>query len=258
MSPPSPGATRARLRISSAVVPAALLLGTATPAVAEWPPGAGSDGVYGRFRGDTDISLKLGGMVRDSGLAGSVGASIHYYSLLGITGDYSESLVADSLHARSASVGMELRPLFLPRWALGLERGPAWLDLALDSAAFGFGRAAAVAEPGCHSVSERHSGAMPQAPGSSCAPCAAFPIRSHQERRRTTLCSSTSAGTMCCSSVRACRPRPLELARARPPDRISGWAFRRRGGRRWLCAPPAGSARPGRADADRAGGAHCV
>jgi hypothetical protein len=140
MSPPSaPGATRARLRISSAVVPAALLLGTATPAVAEWPPGAGSDGVYGRFRGDTDISLKLGGMVRDSGLAGSVGASIHYYSLLGITGDYSESLVADSLHARSASVGMELRPLFLPRWALGLERGPAWLDLALDSAAFGFG-----------------------------------------------------------------------------------------------------------------------
>ena len=115
-----------------------LLLAGGT-ASADWPPRTESDGVYGRFSGDTDISLKLGGMVRDSGLAGSVGASAHYYSLLGVTGDYSESLVADSLHARSAAVGMELRPLFLPRWVLGLERGPAWLDLALDSAALGFG-----------------------------------------------------------------------------------------------------------------------
>lgn len=111
----------------------------APPAHAGWPPEAESDGVYGRFRGNTDVSLKLGGMLRDAGVAGSVGASVHYYSLLGVTGDYSESLVADSLHARSASVGMELRPLFLPRWVLGLERGPAWLDLALDSAALGFG-----------------------------------------------------------------------------------------------------------------------
>jgi hypothetical protein len=135
MSPP-----RAQSAASAAVLASSLwlLLGT-SPAGAEWPPNAERDGVYGRFRGDTDISLKLGGMVRDSGLAGSVGASMHYYSLLGVTGDYSESLVADSLHARSAAVGMELRPLFLPRWALGLERGPAWLDLALDSAALGFG-----------------------------------------------------------------------------------------------------------------------
>jgi hypothetical protein len=83
--------------------------------------------------------LKLGGMIRDGALSGSVGGSIHYYSLLGVTGDYSESLVADDVHARSASVGVELRPLFLPRWALGYERGPAWVDLALDSAAIGFG-----------------------------------------------------------------------------------------------------------------------
>jgi hypothetical protein len=115
-----------------------LLLGPAE-ANAEWPPASHDDGVYGRFQGDTDISLKLGGMVRDAGLAGSVGGSVHYYSLFGVTGDYTESLVADSLHARSASVGIELRPLFLPRWALGLERGPAWVDLMLDSAALGFG-----------------------------------------------------------------------------------------------------------------------
>jgi hypothetical protein len=137
--PPGPAAALARRRTLFALAASLCLLFGSGPARAEWPPRAESDGVYGRFRGDTDISLKLGGMVRDSGLAGSVGASMHYYSLLGISGDYSESLVADSLHARSAAVGMELRPLFLPRWALGLERGPAWLDLALDSAAFGFG-----------------------------------------------------------------------------------------------------------------------
>jgi hypothetical protein len=95
--------------------------------------------VYGRFGGNTDLSLKLGGLLSDSRLAGSVGASAHYYSLLGITGDYSESLVADAMHTRSFSLGMELRPLFLPRWVLGMERGPAWLDLTLDSACLGFG-----------------------------------------------------------------------------------------------------------------------
>lgn len=126
----------ARLLGAGAVLAA---LALARPALAAWPPEPPSDGVYGRFRGDTDVSLKLGGMLRDAGLSGSVGASIHYYSLVGVTGDYSESLATDSLHARSASVGMELRPLFLPRWVLGLERGPAWLDLAIDSAAIGFG-----------------------------------------------------------------------------------------------------------------------
>src|SRR4051812_32083733 len=128
-------------RIATAFATAFCLLGTgsAAKAEAEWPPAGENDGVYGRFQGDTDISLKLGGMFRDSGLAGSVGGSIHYYSLLGVTGDYSESLVADSLHARSVSFGVELRPLFLPRWALGLETGPAWLDLTLDSVALGFG-----------------------------------------------------------------------------------------------------------------------
>jgi len=109
------------------------------PAAAHWPPPSESDGVYGRLRGDTDASLKLGGLISHSRLSASLGASAHYYSLLGITGDYSDSLDGDALQLRSFSVGTELRPLFLPRWLLGKEHGPAWLDLTLDSACVGFG-----------------------------------------------------------------------------------------------------------------------
>lgn len=139
MAASSIGATwRESFRRAGAAALLALLLASSR-AAAEWPPSAEDDGVYGRFRGDTDLSLKLGGMLRDEGFAGSVGGSAHYYSLLGITADYSESLVADAPDARSFSVGLELRPLFLPRWALGFERGPAWLDLTLDSLAAGFG-----------------------------------------------------------------------------------------------------------------------
>jgi hypothetical protein len=95
--------------------------------------------VYGRLGGNTDASLKLGGLISHSRLSASVGASAHYYSLLGITGDYSESLADDAGQRLSFSVGSELRPLFLPRWLLGKQSGPAWLDLALDSICVGFG-----------------------------------------------------------------------------------------------------------------------
>jgi hypothetical protein len=108
-------------------------------AAASWPPRPQNDGVYGRLDGDTDLSLKLGGQLGQGGWAGSVGLSAHYYSILGITADYCDSLDTESRYARSFSAGPELRPLFLPRFALGLERGPAWLDLALDSVSLGFG-----------------------------------------------------------------------------------------------------------------------
>ncbi len=116
-----------------------LLAALPGPAAAHWPPPPESDGVYGRLGGNTDASLKLGGLLSQSRLSASVGLSVHYYSLLGITGDYSESLADDASQLRSFSVGSELRPLFLPRWLLGMQRGPAWLDLTLDSMCVGFG-----------------------------------------------------------------------------------------------------------------------
>lgn len=98
-----------------------------------------ADGVYGRFDGNTDLSLKLGGVLSQAELWGSVGVSAHYYSLLGVSADYASGLAADSTDLESLSLGVELRPLFLPRWALDAEHGPAWLDLTLDSLAVGFG-----------------------------------------------------------------------------------------------------------------------
>jgi hypothetical protein len=134
-----PGKTRRTLAVACALL--ALLLGVllAPSASAGWPPPSESDGVYGRLGGNTDASIKLGGLLSQSRFSGSVGASAHYYSLLGITGDYSESLADDARQLRSFSVGTELRPLFLPRWLLGKQRGPAWLDLTLDSVCLGFG-----------------------------------------------------------------------------------------------------------------------
>ena len=124
-------------RFAWASLAALVLSGRA--ASAHWPPAPESDGVYGRLRGDTDASLKLGGLISQSRFSGSIGASAHYYSLLGITGDYSQSFDSDPIQLRSFSVGTELRPLFLPRWLGGHERGPAWLDLTLDSVSVGFG-----------------------------------------------------------------------------------------------------------------------
>lgn len=141
----------------ASVVYGSLLSVLSAPAVARgaegelWPrvqaPEAGaSDGAYGRFDGDTDLGLKLGGALSQSELWGSVGASAHYYSMVGASIDYSNGLSNDATDRESLSIGAELRPLFLPRWALDLERGPAWLDLSLDSLTFGLG--AYWADPG--------------------------------------------------------------------------------------------------------------
>jgi hypothetical protein len=133
-------ASRGRVAALCLGVPWLVALGLwSHSAAARWPPAPESDGVYGRLRGDTDASVKLGGLISHSHVSASFGASAHYYSLLGITGDYSESLDGDAAQLRSFSVGTELRPLFLPRWLLGKEHGPAWLDLALDSVCVGFG-----------------------------------------------------------------------------------------------------------------------
>src|SRR6188768_2859969 len=103
------------------------------------PAHATSDGVYDRFDGDLDLGLALGAEFGSAGRAApALRASAHYFSSAGVylagrikAGDES----APSLFG----LGVDLRPLFMPRWAKGYETGPALFDLTLDSLSLSLG-----------------------------------------------------------------------------------------------------------------------
>jgi hypothetical protein len=102
------------------------------------------DGAYGRFDGDLDVGLAAGANVALTSRGVGAGARLNalYYFTGGLYTSYGEMLTGSRESVRRAAFGFELRPLFLPRWALDLERGPAFLDLTLDSlniAVGGFG-----------------------------------------------------------------------------------------------------------------------
>jgi hypothetical protein len=97
------------------------------------------DGVYDRFDGDLDLGLGLGAELGSAGHATpAIRGSAHYFSIAGV---YLEGRV----HAGTASapslfgLGVDLRPLFVPRWAKGFETGPSLLDLTLDSLSLSLG-----------------------------------------------------------------------------------------------------------------------
>jgi hypothetical protein len=95
------------------------------------------DGVYGRFDGDLTLTLGLGVELDGSARGAALGRALYYHSA-GIVLGYSDALGADGADLnRIGFVGIELRPLFLPRWALDLEFNTPTLDLALDSLALG-------------------------------------------------------------------------------------------------------------------------
>jgi hypothetical protein len=119
---------------------ATLLLGS--PAYAEdhppekrvHAPLPGSDGVYGRFDGNLALALSAGAELEAGEPRGALKLSAHYLWTAGVYARYSDAFgSADERPARVASLGVDVRPLFLPRFALDLEHGPALLDLALDS-----------------------------------------------------------------------------------------------------------------------------
>jgi hypothetical protein len=103
-------------------------------------PHAG-DGAYGRLDGDMDLALGLGPSLdfarADPAL--TVRGSAHWFTIAGIYAVYQESLPETARLQRRLGVGVDLRPLFLVRWPRGLERGPALLDLTLDSLSLGLG-----------------------------------------------------------------------------------------------------------------------
>jgi hypothetical protein len=145
-------------RITLAWVGVALLLGSAARAHAEtpeWKPGERTtspvrgevvprdrfhqhDGVYGRFDGDLTLSIGLGAELHDGPRGALIGRALYYHTA-GLTLSYADGLGGDVTPKRVASAGIELRPLFLPRWSLDLECGCPLIDLTLDSLSLGAG-----------------------------------------------------------------------------------------------------------------------
>jgi hypothetical protein len=106
------------------------------------------DGIYGRLDGDLDLGLALGAEISRPGPLGAARATLHYFWMAGIYVAYADAFRQRTSPVRRASVGVDLRPLFVPRWSQGWEQGPALLDLFVDSFALGVG--AYWSEPRAH------------------------------------------------------------------------------------------------------------
>lgn len=93
-----------------------------------------ADGSYGRVEGDLLFVASVGAVAAQGGPQLETHLSLLYLSTAGGYFRYVESFENDaSPFARLIAVGFDLRPLFLGRYGLDLERGPAHLDLFLDS-----------------------------------------------------------------------------------------------------------------------------
>lgn len=121
------------------VVGLVLALGAASsPLVAR--ADEGPDGAYGRLDGDTLLVGEAGAAVAEGGPSLVVGARALYLSTAGGYARYVEGFGNEGLATdRSIALGVELRPLFLARFAQDWEKGPAHLDLLLDSFAIDVG-----------------------------------------------------------------------------------------------------------------------
>jgi hypothetical protein len=99
-----------------------------------------TDGVYGRFDGDLDVSLAAGATVGPGGPSAAFLARANYFHTAGIYLAYTDALGrSGAALPRSLGLGVSLRPFFIPRWAFDLERGPAILDLTIDAITFDLG-----------------------------------------------------------------------------------------------------------------------
>jgi hypothetical protein len=97
-------------------------------------PRAVTDGVYGRFDGDLDLSIAGGGAVVRGGSGVAALLRAFFLHTAGIYAAYNDALGnATTGPPRSLALGVSVRPFFLPRWSLNLARGPAILDLSIDA-----------------------------------------------------------------------------------------------------------------------------
>jgi hypothetical protein len=112
---------------ATAIVACATMTLSATPARA--------DATHGRLDGDLAFAGGVGSTFGPRGPRASADLRFRYLSTAGIFGGYEDGpLVGSSSEPRRAvAFGVELRPLFLARWATDRELGIPRLDLLVDS-----------------------------------------------------------------------------------------------------------------------------
>lgn len=153
------GCHRACRGLACLVVAGLLLAGRQQPCAAAeraWEPGRATtdtlrgevsgpdtkltddDGVYGRFDGDLTLSFGLGAELGNGRRGAAIGRALYYHSAA-LVAEYADALSSDAELRRVLFLGAEVRPLFLPRWSMNLERNGALLDLTLDSLSLGAG-----------------------------------------------------------------------------------------------------------------------
>jgi hypothetical protein len=107
-----------------------------------WAPevARADDGAYGRFEGDLMLAAGAGAGLAPGGPTFAAGGRALFLSSAGPYLTYADSFGSEGPElARRLGLGVSLAPLFLARYAADAERGPAWLDLLVDSLALDAG-----------------------------------------------------------------------------------------------------------------------
>ena len=115
---------------------------------------APDDGVYGRFDGDLDVGLGLGAELEPGRVRGAARLSAHYFYSIGAYASYRNAFCGEPAARQLVSAGVDLRPVFIPRWVANLQQGPRLLDLFVDSISLGIG--ASWQRPTGGAFGERH------------------------------------------------------------------------------------------------------
>lgn len=108
----------------------------------------GADASHGRFDGDVAVAMAGGVTLGPRAPRASGDLRVRYLSTAGIFSSYEDGALTGSRSAeprRVLALGVELRPLFLARWAAGRELGIPHVDLLIDS--FGLELGAFFAQP---------------------------------------------------------------------------------------------------------------
>jgi hypothetical protein len=102
-----------------------------------------ADTTAGRLAGDFAIAGGLGVTVGPRGPRATADLRFRYLSSAGVFATYEDGVLigSDAEPRRCIAFGIEVRPLFLARWATGRELGNARIDMLIDSLALELGPA---------------------------------------------------------------------------------------------------------------------